>query len=505
LAVKLRSRTSKALAIAASVWVVGERRSEALSRRLDAVLLRCDDAGREAGYATIELLNLGLDAAAVRRVADAWQNGAKVVGQCVLLVLIGVVEGGLDNIVGERVAQQLLKLGRRDDLLNQHTTRLFAGDANALLDDVRAELLLGQVDHVVLELLAERLNEGGLIEIENVLDNVVAERVLNKVEGMVADLTDELALLHARSMIDATLENTAAVSVSADGDAVLAHSVEDELSVLRAEVVEALLDDVVTVQVLDQLNNIVAHGVDDHLGLLRGGNKLDHLLKSAGTVLVKRDLGHQFHTVANENSALLIVAVLEQLLAEIIAEGISHQLGDAWVDLLEDHLHVGLIALVKLALQEAASVLVRAQRQNLGSQILEGDVVEPGKVVVATLSTLHSVASVRGVRGASGATDSRALNEWLLLLVRAIGRLLERRELGLPGVTAVHVHVAKAVRETVHRIRHPVWASTVVARREGRHHRGEGLLVLIVHEARVEGLGARVEPSMRLVVVVHLI
>lgn len=71
LTVKLRSRTSKALAVAASVRVVGERRSEALGRRLDAVLLRSDNPGREAGYATIELLDLGLDAAAVRSVADS--------------------------------------------------------------------------------------------------------------------------------------------------------------------------------------------------------------------------------------------------------------------------------------------------------------------------------------------------------------------------------------------------------------------------------------------------
>ena len=502
----LRSSTSKALAVTASVGVVGERSSEALSGGLDAVLLGSDNPGREAGYATIELLDLGLDAAAVRGVADTRQDGAKVVGQRVLLVLIGVVEGGLDNVVGERVAQQLLELGRRDDLLNQHTTRLVAGDANALLNHVRAELLLGQIDHVVLELVAERLNEGRLLEIEDVLDNVVAERILNKVEGVVADLTDELALLQARSVVDATLEDTAAVPVSADGNAVLSHGVEDELSILRAEVVEALLDDVVAVEVLDQLNNIIAHGVDDHLSLLRGGDELDHLLECACTVLVEGDLSHVLHAVTDENSALLIVAVLEQLLAEIVAEGIGHQLGDARVDLLEDHLHVGLVALVKLALQEAASVLVRAERQDLRLEFLEVDAVESGEVVIATLpALLHSIANVRSVRGASGATNSRAWNKGLLLLVRSVGGLLEGRELRLPGVTAVHVHVCEPVRETVHRVRHSVRASAVVARREGRHDGSEGLLKLIVNKARVEGLGACVESGLRLVVIGHVL
>lgn len=75
----------------------------------------------------------------------------------------------------------------------------------------------------------------------------------------------------------------------------------------------------------------------------------------------------------------------------------------------------------------------------------------------------------------------------------------------MPGVTAVHVHVPEAVRKAVHRIRHPVRASTVVARREGRHDGSERLLELIVNKARVEGLCACVEPSLRLVVVSHLL
>jgi hypothetical protein len=269
--------------------------------------------------------------------------------------------------------------------------------------------------------VAERLNESRLLEVEDVLDDVVAERILNKVKGVVANLTNELALLQARSMVDAALEDTAAVPVSTDGNAVLAHGVEDELSVLRAEVVEALLNDVVPVKVLDQLDDVVAHGVDDHLSLLRSGNELDHLLESACTVLVERDLSHVLHAVADENSTLLIVAVLEQLLAEIVAEGIGHQLGDARVNLLEDHLYVSLIALVKLALQEAASVLVRAKRQNLGSQILKVDAVESGEIVIATLpALLDSIASVRSVRSASGTTDSRGWNEGLLWLVKVV-------------------------------------------------------------------------------------
>ena len=96
----------------------------------------------------------------------------------------------------------------------------------------------------------------------------------------------------------------------------------DERDRIRVATLDGLLDDVVAVEVLDQLNNIIAHGVDDHLSLLRGGDELDHLLESAGTMLVQRDLNELGSRVVNEGGALLVVGVLEKLLAQVVAERI---------------------------------------------------------------------------------------------------------------------------------------------------------------------------------------
>jgi hypothetical protein len=61
-------------------------------------------------------------------------------------------------------------------------------------------------------------------------------------------------------------------------------------------------------------------GSDTHL--LRSRDELNHLLQSAGAMLVESNLHKGTSSVAHERVALLVVGVLQQLLAEVIAERI---------------------------------------------------------------------------------------------------------------------------------------------------------------------------------------
>lgn len=208
-----------------------------------------------------------------------------------------------------------------------------------LLDDVGAELLLGQDGNVTGEAHAQGLRERGLAKVNcnyvrriargeqldvltDVLNNIVTEGILDKSKSVGGDVLNELTLLDTRSVIDTALKNAASVAMGADGDTVGSDSIEDELSILRGEMVQALLDDVVAVQVLNQVNDLVLQGVDDDLNLVASRNVLDHLLQSASAVLVERDLNHLWSSVADKRGTLLVVGVLKQLLAEIIAEWI---------------------------------------------------------------------------------------------------------------------------------------------------------------------------------------
>jgi hypothetical protein len=123
-------------------------------------------------------------------------------------------------------------------------------------------------------------------------------------------------------MINAALQNTASMAVGADNDTMSTNSLVDELGLLGVQAVQALLNDVVAIQVLDQIHDMVLQRIDNSLGLLGSGDELDHLLESAGTMLVQRDLNKLGSSVVNEGGALLVVGVLKKLLAQVVAERI---------------------------------------------------------------------------------------------------------------------------------------------------------------------------------------
>ena len=150
-------------------------------------------------------------------------------------------------------------------------------------------------------------------------------------------------------------------ALAVNDHAVRAHSVVDELRIFGRPTVEAFLDHMVTVETLDQLHGMILQSLDDSLRLLRGRDALNHLLQCTCTMLVRRN-GHKLGSDAVDQScALLNVGILEQFLAEVVSEGIGHQLDYMHTGFLEYHLNMLREALLQLSLQISATVLVLAQ------------------------------------------------------------------------------------------------------------------------------------------------
>lgn len=347
----------------------------------------------------IEGLNLGLNAAAIGCCADARKARANRLDQTVLHERCGIVEGRLNDIVGERVAEQALHLAGGQKLQHDHIPRLVGRATQALLDHVGAELVLGEGNDAALELVNDGLREGLLVEIDDVLDHVVAERVLHEGDGMGRDAFNEPHLLRAIGMVDATLQHATAVTVSSHLNAVLADSVKDERGVSRAELIEALLNDMVAVEVLDQLDDLVPKGLNNQIDLNRRGHMLDHLLEGSSTMLVQCDSHHVRGRILDQDGALVVAAVLNQLLAEIVSEGVRHQLHHVLVGFEPDHVDLLRDAVLQLLLQVAASVLVLAQGVNAATNLLERQVVEPGHCCRGKLAPIMHL---RGLRGGVG-------------------------------------------------------------------------------------------------------
>ena len=92
------------------------------------------------------------------------------------------------------------------------------------------------------------------------------------------------------------------------------------MGIFCREAIQTLLDHMVSVQVLNQLDNVVLQGADHCLSLLRGRDELDHLLQSAGTMLIQRDIDKLGGGIVHEHCSLFVVRVFKQLLAQVVAK-----------------------------------------------------------------------------------------------------------------------------------------------------------------------------------------
>ena len=137
----------------------------------DALLARGVAADR-AVVVHLLALELVLDALAVRRVADERENGANAFNEQRALAGFGVVESSLDAVVPVRVAEKLFEARAVEQLLDEHLARRVLGNANALLDDVRGELLHRKGTDVALELADDGVAEAVVVQVEDVLDDL---------------------------------------------------------------------------------------------------------------------------------------------------------------------------------------------------------------------------------------------------------------------------------------------------------------------------------------------
>jgi len=190
-----------------------------------------------------------------------------------------------------------------------------------------------------------------------------------------SDALNKPHLLGAVGVIDTALQDAAAVAVSANFDAVLADSIEDEGRIGSAQLVQTLLNDVVAVEVLNKLDDLMTKGLNDEVHLSRRGHMLDHLLEGSSTMLIQGDANHLRGGVLNENGALLVTAELDELLAQVVTEGIHHQLYNVLVNLEPNHVDLSRNAVLQLLLKVAAAMLILAQGVNVTSALLERKVV----------------------------------------------------------------------------------------------------------------------------------
>lgn len=146
----------------------------------------------------------------------------------------------------------------------------------------------------------------------------------------------------------------------------------------------------VTVQILDQRHHIHAQSKDQRpnlLGLPRLSQEIHHLLDCPRSVHVQRDANQVVGNGVNDRRPLLLGRVLEKLLAEVVAKGISHEFGEVAIGFVEDHVTVFGVAVFEFLLEVATTVLVLTERKKLALEIFNANACESVELAIL-ISTL---------------------------------------------------------------------------------------------------------------------
>ena len=312
--------------------------------------------------------DLGLYAATVWCMSNLWKEWSNRFNKAKLDRWSSVLQGRLNDIVCKGITKQTFDLLAWNDLFDNHVFRLRLGTAQALLNHVGRKLVTRKLANATLEHCNQRLCEYWLVEINDVLNHVVTEGVLDKDTSMLSDTLHKPQLLVPRCVINTALKNTAAMSMSTNGDAMSANSIKNKLRIRRHQLVQTLLNNMVAIQVLDKLNNTEAQSFNDKVNLLRRVHEFDHFLERTCTVLIERNAHHVLGCILNQDSAFVIIAVLKELLAQVIAKGVRHKFDDMLVGLEPNGMNLVRDSLFKLLLQIAAPMLVLTELVNLTSE-----------------------------------------------------------------------------------------------------------------------------------------
>ena len=95
-------------------------------------------------------------------------------------------------------------------------------------------------------------------------------------------------------------------------------------------------------------------------------------------MLVQSDVHHVLLRVLDEYRPFLIIAILQELLAEVVAKRVSHELDHVLIRLKPDGADRIALTTLELLLQETATMLVFAKAVNLPADMLDVHVVVAG-------------------------------------------------------------------------------------------------------------------------------
>jgi hypothetical protein len=151
------------------------------------------------------------------------------------------------------------------------------------------------------------------------------------------------------AVFEDSLNHSTAIRVSGKDVDLASESIDGELDMFCGHSLDGFLDNVVAVLVFDALEDVwpklfhqlcllVCEDVLQGLGLLAGRPQpgtATHLLYNSTSIHLHGQFHYMILHLLSQDTLLYLVPVFEELLNDIVAEDISHQLKCVWLDFAE--------------------------------------------------------------------------------------------------------------------------------------------------------------------------
>ena len=166
----------------------------------------------------------------------------------------------------------------------------------------------------------------------------------------------------------------------------------DEPDGLWSTTLNGLLDDVVAVLILDAFHDMVLK-LTHQRGLLLNQDVLQRFLHDSAAVHLQAQIQDLAAHLAREQLFVFLVAVIEELLDNVVSENVSHQWDGIGLNLTEDSLLFIRVGGLQFRLDESRAVLITGELGDVVENVAElpSLVVLPGILEIVQLCALNAI------------------------------------------------------------------------------------------------------------------
>lgn len=219
---------------------------------------------------------------------------------------------------------------------------------------------------------------------------------------------------------ETTLDDSTTIRMQTEMLDLVKESFVDEPDGFGSTALDGFLDDMIAILIFDALQDVVLQ-LTNKCGLLFHEDVLERLLHNSTAVHLQAQSEDLTSHLIRKQLLVLLVAVVEKLLDDIISEHVSHQRNGVWFDFPEDTLFLVRVCSLQLGLDESGAILIAGKLCNVVEDIAElpALIVLAGVLEVVELSALDSIADQCLSRGHSIVKSTNAVH--LEVRTRSIG------------------------------------------------------------------------------------